>query len=284
MLRGNFSSLALRASAGSGKTFHLTLRFVASLLREKLMFKNNARASEILTLTFTNKAAAEMSERIGKALHELLIESQAYLQNPSAFDPNTTHPSPLITELKNKYGIALEAIAPYMESIYQSFLQDRLQITTIDAFLQKILRKFSYFVGVSAHFKVGHLDNQDKLNSFIATLKPHELQDLEQFCLQALDLSQSTQVAQILEPLLELYYQGIKKQHLRIAPQQQSLKTLQEQLKQNWQALRLEVLSRVEGKIATNALKPDLEGLLDSLNPLIEGSQYKFLKNSSCKI
>ncbi|CCB79447.1 helicase [Helicobacter bizzozeronii CIII-1] len=277
MVRGNFSSLALRASAGSGKTFHLTLRFVASLLREKLVFKNNASAFEILTLTFTNKAAAEMSERIGNALQELLAESQAYLQNPSTFDPHA-HPNSLSAELKNKYGITLEMIAPHMASIHQSFLQDRLQITTIDAFLQKILRKFSYFVGVSAHFKVGHLDSQDKLNSFIATLKPRELQDLEQFCAQALDLSQSMRVVQILEPFLELYYQGIKKKHLAITPQAQSLKTLQEQLKQNWQALRLEVLSRVEGKIATNALKPDLEGLLDSLKPLMEGSQYKFFK------
>ncbi|CCF79982.1 ATP-dependent helicase [Helicobacter bizzozeronii CCUG 35545] len=276
MLKGNFSSLALRASAGSGKTFHLTLRFVASLLREKLVFKNNASAFEILALTFTNKAAAEMSERIGNALQELLAESQAYLQNPSTF-PHANRSS-FSTELKNEYGITLEMIAPHMESIYQSFLQDRLQITTIDAFLQKILRKFSYFVGVSAHFKVGHLDNQDKLNSFIATLKPHELQDLEQFCTQALDLSQSMRVVQILEPFLELYYQGIKKKHLAITPQQQSLKTLQEQLKQNWQALRLEVLSRVEGKIATNALKPDLEGLQDSLNPLMEGSQYRYFK------
>ncbi|WP_104639154.1 RecB-like helicase [Helicobacter bizzozeronii] len=276
MVRGNFSSLALRASAGSGKTFHLTLRFVASLLREKLMFKNNASAFEILALTFTNKAAAEMGERIRNALQELLAESQAYLQNPSTF-PHANRSS-FSTELENKYGITLEMIAPHMESIYQSFLQDRLQITTIDAFLQKILRKFSYFVGVSAHFKVGHLDNQDKLNSFIATLKPHELQDLEQFCTQALDLSQSMRMVQILEPFLELYYQGIKKKHLAITPQAQSLKTLQEQLKQNWQALRLEVLSRVEGKIATNALKPDLEGLQDSLNPLMEGSQYRYFK------
>ncbi|EQD89673.1 uvrD/REP helicase family protein [Helicobacter pylori SouthAfrica50] len=49
--------MALKASAGSGKTFALSVRFLA------LLFKG-ANPSEILTLTFTKKATAEMKERI----------------------------------------------------------------------------------------------------------------------------------------------------------------------------------------------------------------------------
>ncbi|MCG3718387.1 UvrD-helicase domain-containing protein, partial [Aliarcobacter butzleri] len=48
--------LALKASAGSGKTFALTVRYICLLLL-------GAKPNEILTLTFTNKAANEMSER-----------------------------------------------------------------------------------------------------------------------------------------------------------------------------------------------------------------------------
>ena len=48
----------LKASADSGKTFSLTLHFISLLLANE----NNYR--EILAVTFTNKATAEMKERI----------------------------------------------------------------------------------------------------------------------------------------------------------------------------------------------------------------------------
>ena len=63
--------LALKASAGSGKTFALTVRYISLLLL-------GAKPNEILTLTFTNKAANEMSERIYKTLLTL-GDDEAYL-------------------------------------------------------------------------------------------------------------------------------------------------------------------------------------------------------------
>ena len=47
--------LALKASAGSGKTYALTLRYISLLFLD-------INPNSILTLTFTNKAAAEMAE------------------------------------------------------------------------------------------------------------------------------------------------------------------------------------------------------------------------------
>jgi exodeoxyribonuclease V beta subunit len=58
------SFLALKASAGSGKTFALTVRYISLLLLD-------ANPKEILTLTFTNKAAAQMAERIYDTLLSL---------------------------------------------------------------------------------------------------------------------------------------------------------------------------------------------------------------------
>ena len=52
------SAAVVSAGAGSGKTTVLSLRFV------RLVLSGKAHADEILTLTFTKKAAAEMYERI----------------------------------------------------------------------------------------------------------------------------------------------------------------------------------------------------------------------------
>ena len=56
--------LALKASAGSGKTFALTIRYISLLFLQ-------INPSQILTLTFTNKAAAQMSNRIYDTLKDL---------------------------------------------------------------------------------------------------------------------------------------------------------------------------------------------------------------------
>ncbi|VUA73933.1 recombination protein RecB [Campylobacter coli] len=48
--------LALEASAGSGKTFALSVRFVALILQ-------GAKINEILALTFTKKASNEMKKK-----------------------------------------------------------------------------------------------------------------------------------------------------------------------------------------------------------------------------
>jgi exodeoxyribonuclease V beta subunit len=56
--------LAYEASAGSGKTFMLVVRYLSLLFMGK-------EPSKILALTFTNKAANEMQERIVSTLETL---------------------------------------------------------------------------------------------------------------------------------------------------------------------------------------------------------------------
>src|SRR5437016_5819902 len=61
-----------RSSAGSGKTFTLVKEYLALALNDG---GNPPQAyKHILAVTFTNKAAAEMKERIIKALKELSEE------------------------------------------------------------------------------------------------------------------------------------------------------------------------------------------------------------------
>ena len=57
-------ALALNASAGSGKTFALSVRYIALLLM-------GVNPANIIALTFTKKAANEMQHRVYQTLQEL---------------------------------------------------------------------------------------------------------------------------------------------------------------------------------------------------------------------
>ncbi|MCX8056488.1 MAG: UvrD-helicase domain-containing protein [Ignavibacteria bacterium] len=66
------------ANAGSGKTFILTKRFLETIKQKKIKF------NQIVAITFTEKAAAELLYRISNELDELLINQKNVL-NPNEF-------------------------------------------------------------------------------------------------------------------------------------------------------------------------------------------------------
>lgn len=120
--------LALKASAGSGKTFALAMRYIILLFQ-------GARAHEILAITFTKKATKEMQERIQNALYDLAHSKQGAIYQS------------LLTQ-----GFSAQEIAHNAPRIYQAFLHDRARILTIDALFTMMLKKFSYFAGLRADF------------------------------------------------------------------------------------------------------------------------------------
>jgi len=133
------NNLAYEASAGSGKTFMLVVRYLS------LLFKG-AQPSKILALTFTNKAANEMQERIVATLEEL--ESRGELDEIVK-----------VTELSRDYLLENRA------RILNEFLNSHTKIMTIDSFFTKILRKFSLYASLMPDFSTFSSQHELKLLS-----------------------------------------------------------------------------------------------------------------------
>ncbi len=173
--------MALKASAGSGKTFALSVRFLA------LLFKG-ANPSEILTLTFTKKATAEMKERI---LDYLKILQKENLEDEKEKEKSQN----ILKELEEKYRLNPSLVQNRAQKIYQRFLNAEIRISTIDAFFQSILRKFCWFVGLSANFEVNEdtKAHQQQLNeSFLSALNNKQLEELSVFIAQCLSYDSYT--------------------------------------------------------------------------------------------
>ncbi|RVY93109.1 RecB-like helicase [Helicobacter pylori] len=173
--------MALKASAGSGKTFALSVRFLA------LLFKG-ANPSEILTLTFTKKATAEMKERI---LDYLKILQKENLEDEKEKEKSQN----ILKELEEKYRLDPSLVQNSAQKICQRFLNAEIRISTIDAFFQSILRKFCWFVGLSANFEVNEdtKAHQQQLNaSFLSALDNKQLEELSVFIAQCLSYDSYT--------------------------------------------------------------------------------------------
>lgn len=124
--------LALEASAGSGKTFALSVRFVAIIL------ENDCKIYEILALTFTKKAANEMKERIIETFLNLHSESKkAELQK--------------LCEILDK---SEDDVIKLRDQRMQEFLNSDIKISTIDSFFSSILRAFALNIGINPTFEM----------------------------------------------------------------------------------------------------------------------------------
>ena len=124
-----------KASAGSGKTFLLTKQYL------KLMLQGETCYREILAVTFTNRATAEMRHRI---LTELKNLAQG---TPSKYN------DVLLQEVE---GLTESGLQQHAATVYSNILHDysRFSVTTIDSFVQKIIRSFAYEIGLDDGFRL----------------------------------------------------------------------------------------------------------------------------------
>jgi len=129
--------LAYSASAGSGKTFALSVRYIS------LLFMGESPSS-ILAATFTNKAAAEMRQRVVDSLRSLR-DNEAFL-------------GAVLVET----GLTHEALLAKQPEVLAKFLSHSSYIVTLDSFFSSILRSASLEIGLEPDF-VTKTEGDDEL-------------------------------------------------------------------------------------------------------------------------
>ena len=146
--------LVYKASAGSGKTFTLAVEYI------KLLILNPRAYRQILAVTFTNKATAEMKERILTQLYGIWKEdpaSDAYLKRIK----EDLASSPLSDkELRRRAGMALQ----YMLHDYSRF-----RVETIDSFFQSVMRNLARELELSPNLNI-ELNNTDVLSDAVDSM------------------------------------------------------------------------------------------------------------------
>lgn len=139
-----FSSLLIEASAGSGKTFQLSNRFLALLALGE-------DPADLIALTFTRKAAGEFTRRIlnrlalGASSEEEAAKLAQALTLTLIGDPATRQPGIIPPSQLPDLGI------PRFRELLVSLVKtlDRFQLSTLDSFFTRLVNSFGPELGLA---------------------------------------------------------------------------------------------------------------------------------------
>lgn len=128
------------ASAGSGKTFTLVKEYLKIILQDS----DPRRYQHILAITFTNKAANEMKDRILENLLQFSIMEVS------------TETNDMVLTLMEETGLSLSMIQKRSKDRLQDILKNyaSFHIKTIDSFTNKLIKSFAFDLGLTMDFEV----------------------------------------------------------------------------------------------------------------------------------
>ena len=127
---------AIMASAGTGKTYNLAMRYLR-------LMQEGASPASIVALTFSNKATGEILDKIITVLLELIEKKEARQQ---AIDSGFVLP-----------GSTAEDFRKILHALLAC--RERLQISTIDSFFMQILQAFPMECGIAGNITM--IDEED---------------------------------------------------------------------------------------------------------------------------
>lgn len=150
------SFIVYKSSAGSGKTHTLMLEYLS------LALKYVSSYSHILAITFTNKAANEIKQRILENLHDIaqLTPGNINGKQRELVDKLCRNTALDEVTLISNAGKVLSSILHH----YSDFA-----VSTIDSFMHKVIRSFAFDLKLSTSFEV-ELDIASLINTSVDEL------------------------------------------------------------------------------------------------------------------
>jgi len=128
------------AAAGSGKTFTLVKEYLKIILQAK----NSGYYKYILAITFTNKAVAEMKQRI--------------ISNLTSFSEvsSLNTPSDMALQIAEETELSIKNIQEKSKNVLKHILHNysSFSVETIDSFNHRIIRTFARDLQLSGNFEV----------------------------------------------------------------------------------------------------------------------------------
>ena len=146
--------LVYKASAGSGKTFTLAVEYIKHLILNPRAYR------QILAVTFTNKATAEMKERILQQLYGIWLSDPASEPYLNRIREDLRQKNLSDSDIRRAAGTALQ----YMLHDYSRF-----RVETIDSFFQSVMRNLARELELSPNLNI-ELNNADVLSNAVDSL------------------------------------------------------------------------------------------------------------------
>lgn len=135
-MQDSSSFQVFNASAGSGKTFTLVKSYLKIILESPDIYRYN----QILAITFTNKAAQEMKDRVLSGLTNFSKGNFNDLENQ------------LCSEMALSKAVLQHRATLVLNEILNNY--SAFSITTIDSFTYKLIKNFAFDLGLNLNFEL----------------------------------------------------------------------------------------------------------------------------------